>query len=110
MEMGMTSGAVPPTQAASAELLPGAILPGDRYRVRRVLGRGGTAITYEADDLKLGRPVAVKELFAAGGGRVGGGLPPPPPHAAGLAPGPGRVFPDGPGLAPLQHARLRRGV
>jgi len=41
----------------------------DRYAVRRELGRGGTATVYLADDLKLGRQVALKvfrpELAAA---------------------------------------------
>ncbi|WP_437624537.1 protein kinase domain-containing protein [Sorangium sp. So ce1151] len=34
-----------------------------RYRVVRVLGRGGTAITYEAEDLSTGERVAVKQLL-----------------------------------------------
>ncbi len=35
---------------------------GERYAVRRLLGRGGMAQVYLADDLKLHRPVAVKTL------------------------------------------------
>ncbi|WP_437976682.1 protein kinase [Sorangium sp. So ce295] len=35
----------------------------DRYRVVRVLGRGGNAITYEAEDLSTGGRVAVKQLL-----------------------------------------------
>ncbi|WP_437591185.1 protein kinase domain-containing protein [Sorangium sp. So ce1000] len=35
----------------------------DRYRVVRVLGRGGSAITYEAEDLSTGGRVAVKQLL-----------------------------------------------
>jgi eukaryotic-like serine/threonine-protein kinase len=35
---------------------------GDRYRIQRELGRGGTAIVYLADDLEHQRPVALKVL------------------------------------------------
>jgi serine/threonine-protein kinase len=48
--------------AAPAELAEGAILDG-RYEVRRVIGRGGFGITYEVNDQRLERAVAVKELF-----------------------------------------------
>jgi predicted ATPase len=34
----------------------------DRYRIRRELGRGGMATVFLADDLKHGRPVAIKVL------------------------------------------------
>src|SRR5438093_12153922 len=43
--------------------IPGTILLG-RYRVIRLLGRGGMANVYQADDLKLGEPVALKFLSA----------------------------------------------
>ncbi len=36
-----------------------------RYRLRDVLGRGGTATVWRADDLRLERPVAVKTLDAS---------------------------------------------
>jgi serine/threonine-protein kinase len=48
--------------AAPAELAEGAILDG-RYEVRRVIGRGGFGITYEVNDQRLERAVAIKELF-----------------------------------------------
>lgn len=49
--------------AASAELPAGVSLLDGRFVVRRVLGRGGFGITYGADDMRLQRQVAVKELF-----------------------------------------------
>lgn len=38
----------------------------DRYRVLRLIGRGGMGAVYEAIDLRLKSPVALKQLFAAG--------------------------------------------
>ena len=40
-----------------------AVLP-KRYRVERMIGRGGTAVVYAAHDLLLDRPVAVKAFLA----------------------------------------------
>jgi len=34
----------------------------DRYRIERQIGQGGMATVYLADDLKLGRQVALKVL------------------------------------------------
>src|SRR5436190_14804593 len=104
----MSSSAVPPTQAATAELPPGSLLPGGRYRVRRVLGRGGTAITYEADDLRLGRPVAVKELFSAGSVRIGGVVQPPAHEAAAFAESRERFLREATVLARFNHPGIVR--
>ena len=48
---------------APAELPVGSELGEGRYVVRSVIGRGGFGITYEADDTRLQRTVAIKELF-----------------------------------------------
>lgn len=45
-------------------LAVGSVLAGD-YRIASVLGQGGFGLTYKADDLRLGNPVAVKEYFPA---------------------------------------------
>src|ERR671922_682926 len=38
---------------------------GERYRLERELGRGGTSVTWEATDERLDRPVAVR-IFDSG--------------------------------------------
>jgi serine/threonine protein kinase len=43
-------------------LLKGTLLDGS-YRVERVIGSGGFGITYEAEDVKLGTKVAIKEYY-----------------------------------------------
>lgn len=46
----------------SNALTAGTVLT-DRYRVKKQMGQGGFAITYLAEDLKLGRDVVIREFF-----------------------------------------------
>ncbi|MEO5823162.1 MAG: protein kinase, partial [Vicinamibacteraceae bacterium] len=49
-----------PRQRSAAALAPDAAFGG--YRVRRVLGRGGMGVVYEAEEIESGRHVALKVL------------------------------------------------
>ena len=44
---------------------------GERYRIDRVLGRGGMATVYLAEDLKHGRQVAIKVMDPRVGAAIG---------------------------------------
>lgn len=44
-------------------LKSGSLLKHGEYRIERTLGQGGFGITYEAEQVSLGRKVAVKEFF-----------------------------------------------
>ena len=54
-----------------SQLSAGTAIDGGRYRIEGVLGRGNFGITYAAEDTRLHRPVAIKELFPPGCIRVG---------------------------------------
>lgn len=61
----------------TGNLAEGTALQGGRYIVGPLLGEGGFGITYRGDDTRLGRKVAIKELFIPGGERVGETVTPP---------------------------------
>lgn len=51
-------------------LQPNTTLQGGKYRIERVLGQGGFGITYLAEQVSLGRKVAIKELFIGSSGQA----------------------------------------
>ncbi len=66
----LDSGWAAPPQRGAQELVPGAIVA-DRYRIDRVIGRGGMGIVHEAYDTELNESVALKTIRADGRGQIG---------------------------------------
>ena len=59
-------GSGPGNPGGGSVFTPGTVLL-ERYRIIRLLGKGGMAEVYQADDLKLGEPVALKFLSTVKG-------------------------------------------
>ncbi len=80
----------------------------DRFVVRRLLGRGGFGITYEVDDERLQRRVALKELFPPGAVRREGNVLPEPRGQADFQVATERFLREARGLARFTHPGIVR--
>ncbi len=100
-------GRAAPTDTDDA-LPPGSALDGRRYRLGPPLGRGGFGITYEAEDLRLRRPVAIKELFPDRALRQGASVVVPGAAAEGFARARERFLREATTLARFGHPAIVR--
>lgn len=91
---------------STPELPPGTPLERDRYRILRVLGTGGFGITYEADDERLRRRVAIKELFPMGATRVGTTVMPAASDTQSYAEAKAQFLVEARSLATLRHESI----
>lgn len=97
------------TGTGSADVLaPGSELDSGRYRLGPVLGRGGFGITYQADDLRLRRSVAIKELFPDHARRSGRSVVVPGDAADGFARARQRFLREATTLARFGHPGIVR--
>lgn len=103
-----------PTSDAAAGTAPDGVLPvgseldDGRYRLGEPLGRGGFGITYLADDLRLRRPVAIKELFPDRARRSGSSVVVPGAAAEGFARARQRFLREATTLARFGHPSIVR--
>jgi serine/threonine-protein kinase len=98
----------PTTNAVPLELPRGTTLQAGRFVIQRTLGRGGFGITYAADDHRLQRPVALKELFYDGAARPHGVVMPPPKGADAFAAAKARFLREAAVLARFTHPGIVR--
>ena len=92
------------------ELKQGTLLQGGKYVIKRVLGQGGFGITYLAEQVSLGREVAIKEFFMKDGcmrdGQTGGVTVPSTGAAARVEQFRKKFFKEARSLASLDHPHI----
>lgn len=104
----LTCAACDAPLASAAQLPAGTLLHDGRYRLERVLGRGGFGITYEAYDRRLQRRIAIKELFPESVVRHGVTVVAPPGDRSAFAEARGRFLREARTLARFSHPGIVR--